>query len=192
MINALDEAQDDMRIGYFSGGAGILASSLAWMVAAFISWRFSVERGVWALFIGGMFIHPAGILICKSLGGRGAHAKGNPLGSLARASTFWLIFSLPLAYAAYLQHAAWFFPAMLLMIGGRYLTFAFLYGLRLYWLLGFTLAGAAYLIVISKVAPVFGALTGGLAEALFGATVLTLHWRRRQTHSLPDTLDVST
>ena len=185
MINDLHEAQEDMRVGYFSGGAGILASSLAWLTAAFISWRFSSERAVWALFIGGAFIHPVGILICKFLGGRGNHSKGNPLASLAGASTFWLIFSLPLAYATYLQRESWFFPAMLLVIGGRYLIFAFLYGLCLYWLFGFTLAGAAYLTAACKATPVFGSLVGGTVEAVFGVAVLALHWRWRHTNKLP-------
>ena len=179
MTNDIREAQDDMRVGYFSGGAGILASSLAWMVAAFIAWRFSTERAVWALFIGGMLIHPVSIALCKLLGGRGSHTKGNPLASLAAANTFWLIFCLPLAYAAFLQRAEWFFPAMLLVIGGRYLTFAPLYGLRLYWALGLTLAGGAYLIAASKAAPAYGALLGGAAEFIFAVIVLAIHFRWR-------------
>jgi hypothetical protein len=185
MINDMHEAQEDMRVGYFSGGPGILASSLAWMAAAFVSWRFSSERGVWALFVGGVLIYPASIVICKFLGGRGNHSKGNPLAVLAGASTFWLIFSLPLAYATYLQRVEWFFPAMLLVIGGRYLTFAVVYGMRIYWARGLTLACAAYLIAASKAAPVFGALSGAMIEAIFGVTVLMMHRRWRPASTAP-------
>lgn len=79
---------------------------------------------------------------------------------------------------------------MLLVIGGRYLIFAFLYGLRPYWLFGFTLAGAAYLTAACKAAPVFGSLVGGTVEAVFGVTVLALHWRWRHTNKLPSRLTV--
>ncbi len=113
------EAQADTRRGCCSGGAGILASALAWAVAAWIAVFVSPQRAILALLVGGMLIHPVGLLICKLLGARGSHSKGNPLGELAGASTFWLIFSLPLAYGLGLQNAGWFFLAMLLVIGGR-------------------------------------------------------------------------
>ena len=179
LTNDIHEAQADMRVGYFSGGAGILASSLAWMVAAFIAWRFSTERAVWALFAGGVLIHPVSIVLCKLFGARGSHTKGNPLASLVGANTVWLIFCLPLAYTAYLQRPEWFFPAMLLVIGGRYLTFALLYGLRLYWALGLILAGGAYAVAASKAAPTCGALFGGTVELIFAVVVLAVHSRWR-------------
>lgn len=126
MKTSLAEAQGDMRQGYCSGGAGILASALAWWsVAAGIAISGSAQTAVWALLIGGMLIHSVGVLICKLLKARGTHTKGNPLAQLAGASTFWLIFfCLPLAYALGLQKPGWFFSAMLLVIGGRYLVFA--------------------------------------------------------------------
>lgn len=65
-----------------------------------------------------MFVHPANILICRLIGTRGTHTKGNALGQLAGASTFWLIFCLPVAYALSRQNPSWFFMAILLIIGG--------------------------------------------------------------------------
>jgi hypothetical protein len=44
-MNDIRSAQDDMRAGYFSGGAGILASSLAWLAPAFVASRYSTDRG---------------------------------------------------------------------------------------------------------------------------------------------------
>ena len=85
------------------------------------------------LFIGAMLIHPASVLISKIFGRPGNHSKGNTLGALAWASTLWLIFSLPLAYAVSLLRIEWFFPAMLLVIGGRFLVFGSLFGMRTYW-----------------------------------------------------------
>ncbi len=63
------------------------------------------------------------MVLLKALGRSGKHSPSNPLGSLALATTFWLILSCLLAYAVSLCRIAWFFPAMLLAIGGRYLTF---------------------------------------------------------------------
>ncbi len=119
-------------------------------------------------------------MIGKLFGARGSHIPGNPLASLAAANTFLLIFCLPLASGVYLQRAQWFFPAMLLVIGGRYLTSAQLYGMRLYWALGLSLASGAYLVAASKVPPAYGARWGGTVEAVFAIIVLTLHvrWRR--------------
>ncbi len=176
-MNDLTLAQRDMRHGYLSGAGGILASSLAWAAAAATAWFVSPAQSVWVLFIGGMLIHPVGILICKVLGACGGHDKANPLGAVAIASTFWLIFSLPLAYVASLQQLEWFFPAMLLIIAGRYLIFATIYGMRLYWALGFTLAAAAIALVYLNAAPLIGAITGSAIELVFAIVAFVLHAR---------------
>lgn len=172
------EAQADMREGYYSGAAGILASALAWSVAAGFAFFSTPSHAIWALLGGGMLIHPVGLLICKLLGARGAHTKGNPLGLLAGASTFWLIFSLPLAYVVGLQTAAFFFLAMLLVIGGRYLVFGTLYGMRLYWALGLSLAAAACLLAVLGAPAQYAALAGAALEWAFGIACLARHRRR--------------
>ena len=100
----------------------------------------SPERGVWALLIGGMLIHPASVLLVKGLGRSGKHSPGNPLGSLALAATFWLVLSCVLAYVVSILRIEWFFPAMLFVIGGRYLVFATIFGTRTYWACGAALA----------------------------------------------------
>jgi hypothetical protein len=181
MEMSISAAQADMRQGYYSGGAGILASSLAWSVAAGIAISGPAQKAVWALLLGGMLIHPVGLLICKLLGARGAHTSGNPLGQLAGSSTFWLIFCLPLAYGLSLQEPRWFFPAMLLIIGGRYLVFATLYGMRLYWVLGLALAAAGFALGYLAAPVLVGASTGAAIEAVFAILCLVQHRR-----GLPD------
>ena len=118
-----DQAQHDMRLSYFSGAPGMLASALAWVVAGVVALQVSASSAVLALFAGGMLIHPVGVLLCKALGRTGKHTKGNPLGALALESTGWLLLCLPIAYAVSQFNVKWFFPAMLFVIGGRYLTF---------------------------------------------------------------------
>ncbi len=173
-----------MRHAYCGGGAGMLASAMVWLCAAFATAFMSSKHGVWALLIGGMFIHPAGMLIAKLMGRPGNHRKGNPLGSLAGASTFWLIFSLPLAYAASLQRIEWFFPAMLLIIGGRYLVFDSLYGLRIYWACGMLLAAAGLVLGVLAIHPGISAAIGAAIEAVFGITILMLDRRTAPSSSL--------
>jgi hypothetical protein len=85
-----------------------------------------------------------------AFGRSGAHTPGNPLAALTLEVTFFFVFAIPLAYAVSRYRAEWFFPAMLLLIGGRYLTFATLYGMRVYWACGATLALVRFLLVVVK------------------------------------------
>lgn len=171
------EAQEDMRQGYFSGGTGILASALAWLIAAGVAFFSTGQSAVWALLIGGMFIYPVGVLICKLFGARGAHSKGNPLGQLAGASTFWLVFCLPVAYLLSLQNPSLFFLAMLLIIGGRYLVFATLYGTRLYWALGLALAASGFFLAILDAPTHIVAASGAAIESVFAVICVARHRR---------------
>lgn len=173
----LAAAQADMRRAYYGGAAGMAASAAAWLAAAMVATRGNADAAIWTLLVAGMFIHPAGMLVARLAGRQGAHAKGNPLAGLAGASTFWLVFSLPLAYAASRLHVAWFFPAMLLVIGGRYLTFDTLFGNRTYWLCGLALAAAGILLGRALAPPAIAAFAGGAIEAAFA---IAIAWRERR------------
>ena len=170
----LDAAQADMRFGYYSGAPGILASAGAWLAAAVVALQASPKQAVWVLFVGGVLIHPVSVLLAKMLGRPGKHASGNPLAALAFSTTLWLIFSLPLAYGASILRIEWFFPAMLLVIGGRYLTFGSLFGMRIYWALGLALAIAGYLLGSARVLPAVSAFVGAGIETAFAVAVLVL------------------
>jgi hypothetical protein len=170
-----EDAQRDMRDAYFAGGPGMLASALAWAVAGGVTVHVSARAGVLALFAGGMLIHPVGVLLCRLLGRSGRHDPRNPLGPLTLENTGWLLFSLPLAFAVSLLNMGWFFPAMLLVIGGRYLTFHTVYGLRLYWVCGAVLALAAYGLAAAKAPPHLAALAGAALETVFA--LLLTKWK---------------
>ena len=175
MTTTIANAQSDMRDGYLSGAAGILVSGLVWAAATAAVFLTSAEQAIWVLFVGGALIHPVSLLLCKMLGARGGHAGDNPLGALAMATTFWLMLSLPLAYIAHLVRIEFFFPAMLMIIGGRYLTFAALFGMRLYWVLGFALAGAGIALGYLGAAPQVSAAFGSLIEVGFALAAFVLH-----------------
>ncbi|MFC0682592.1 DUF7010 family protein [Lysobacter korlensis] len=194
MEMAVTAAQNDMRRAYYSGAAGILASALAWSVATGVAAFASPQRAIWALLIGGALIHPIGVLICRLMGASAAHTKGNPFGQLAGASTFWLVFSLPLAYALGLRNPAWFFNALLLIIGGRYLVFATLYGMQLYWALGLALAAAGFALAALSVSAVAVVTAGAAIELVFAMAGIILHrkWVRANNSPNPQPLGSST
>jgi hypothetical protein len=168
---SIADAQQDMRGAYYSGATGGVTSATAWLIAALVATFASPKAGILTLIFGGMLIFPASVLLCKVMGRSGKHSKNNPLAPLALEGTFWMTLSIPVAIGAALYRVEWFFPAMLLVIGGRYLTFATLYGMRIYWAFGATLAIAALPLVVFE-APVFiGAYTGALIEYAYGIAI---------------------
>ncbi len=169
--NTFAEAQRDMRFGYLGGAPGVLASAIAWLAAGVVALLVSPMSAVLALFIGGMFIFPVGVVLAKLLGRPGKHTRGNPLGTLAMEGTVLLMLALPLAFVVSLYRIEWFFPSMLLIIGGRYFTFATMYGTKLFWTLGGTLVVAAFVLVAAGMPPVAGAFAGGIIELVFAAVL---------------------
>ena len=170
-----------MRGAYLDGAPGVLVSGLVWAVACGVAAWVSPERAVWALFIGGMFIHPLAVLLVRLLGRSGRHAAGNPLAVLAMATTVWMIMMLPLAYAISLWRIDLFFPAMLFVIGGRYLCFHTLYGKRLYWVFGAVLALAGWGLAALHAPAVLGAMAGAAIEIAFAG--LLFAGARRAAHA---------
>jgi len=166
-------SQAQMRHAYFGGAPGMLVSAAVWAVAGAVAGGGAFTHAVWTLFAGGMAIHPLGLLLARALG-RPASAKGNPLDRLALESTITMILALPLAYGLSLQRPDWFFPAMMLVIGGRYLVFASIYGLRLYWACGAVLAAAAYGAAAMRLAPAPAAFAGAAIEAAFALALFAL------------------
>ncbi|NML61923.1 hypothetical protein HHL21_12710 [Massilia sp. RP-1-19] len=171
------DAQQDMRSAYYSGAPGIMSSALVWFTAGMVALHLSAAQAVWTLLIGGMFIHPAAVVFNKMLGRSGKHNPSNPLGALGMASTFWMIMCLLLAYGVSMMRIEWFFPAVLLIIGGRYLTFSTLYGMRIYWACGAALALAAYPLAVYGASPATGAFAGAGIEAAFAVAVFLMSGR---------------
>jgi hypothetical protein len=165
-------AQQDMREAYLGGAPGMFVSGTVWAVAGLVCLSRSPQTAVWALFAGGVLIHPVAGLLTRLLGRPGRHAAGNPLGMLAFATTIWMILMLFLAYGIALWRIELFFPAMLFVIGGRYLTFATLFGRKVFWICGGLLAGAGYGLAKLHAAPVAGAFTGAAIEIVFSGIVL--------------------
>ena len=73
METTVTEAQHDLRRSYYSGAPGILASALAWSVAAGTAALVSPESAIWILLIGGALIHPVGVVLCRLFGAPATH-----------------------------------------------------------------------------------------------------------------------
>jgi hypothetical protein len=175
--NTLVQAQTDMCRSYANGSIGTIVSGLMWLISATVAYQYSTKKAIWTLLIGGMLIQPVSVLLYKIIGLSGNHTKGNPLGNLGMEVTIFMIMCLPIAFGLSLQYSEWFFQGMLLIIGGRYLTFSSIYGIRLYWILGAILGVAAYLLFYNGVKSFGTLLTGSLIEILFG-TFMFLSFRR--------------
>ena len=169
----IHEAQEDLRLSYFGGAPGMLVSAVAWFASGLSSLYSSNQRAVFVLFVGGMLIHPVSTVVTKALGRSARHAAGNPLGRLAQETTVWLILCLPLAFVVSQFRMEWFFPAMLLVISGRYTVFATMFGSRTYWACAAALATGAYLLFKLGAGPAAGAFTGATIEAAFSAVIFS-------------------
>ncbi|MEO8063312.1 MAG: hypothetical protein ABI821_11255 [Pseudomonadota bacterium] len=170
-ISELERAQADMRRAFVGGATGIFASAGVWMAAGVVSLVATPRTAMFSLCFGGMFIHPLAIGYSRLLGSSGMPAKGNPLARLALEGTVWMLLTIPLAFALSFQRVEWFYVAMLLIIGGRYLTFATLYGMRIYWACGGVLASAALALFALGAGDTFAAFTGGAIELIFAAVI---------------------
>lgn len=163
----IKEAQSDMQKAYYNGAPGILASGLIWILAGIIALKHTQQFSVLFFFLGGMVIHPIGIILSKALGRSGKHKKRNPMAILALESTLLLFIGLFIAYALLKTHSNWFFPVMLLIIGVRYVIFNSIYGMRIYWFLGLILVIAGIIFFFINKYFYAGALIGGSIELVF-------------------------
>jgi len=162
----ITRAQEQMRHAYFGGAPGLLVSAIVWAIAAAIVASGSFIHGVWALFVGGMLIHPLGMLVARAAGRPGS-AKGNPLDRLAFECTITMLAALLPAWLMAMTRQEWFFPTMLLIIGGRYVVFATIYGLRLYWAIGALLIAMGWLAILAHPPVLAPVVAGAVIEAGF-------------------------
>jgi hypothetical protein len=166
------EAQKDMREAYYGGGPGALASGLIWILAGIMAFVSTKQISVLVFFFGGMLIYPLGILLSKLLKRSGKHKAENPFSFLAMESTALLFIGLFVAFFTLQQRPEWFFSIMILIIGGRYLMFNTLYGMRLYWIFGAVLIIAGVLGFFINPPFYLMALIGGLIELIFGGIII--------------------
>jgi len=178
--SGIKEAQAQMRKYYAGGATGVLVSGAVWLLCAIASTLYPPKQTMWVLLIGGALIHPVSILLGKLMGIKDKQPAGNPLARLAMEGTLFMIFCIPLAYGYASQHAEWFFLGIMLIIGGRYLTFSTLYGNNIYWLLGFAIVTASYILFKSRASIIVIALTMSIIETCLGLFIL-INYKKNKT-----------
>ena len=174
----ISDAQRGVRTAYLGGFVGQLVSAMIWLVSAAIATFVDPRTGFWALAIGGVAIFPLTQALLR-LAGRGALLdRPNPLSSLGMQVAFTVPIVLPLAGAAAIHNAGWFYPACLAIVGAHYLPFVFLYGMKTFAALGAALIGAGY--ALGFLAPdrvVLGGWAGGLILFAFAFVLLAAYKR---------------
>ncbi|SFN23132.1 hypothetical protein SAMN05421594_1675 [Chryseobacterium oleae] len=185
-MDNLKEAQQDMKYSYGYGSIGVFVSGVIWLLSSLSVHFYTPQKAIWVLIIGGVFIFPLSTLIGKLTGIKGDHHKGNPLGKLAMEGTIWMIMCIPLAYGLSLHKTEWFFQGMLMIIGGRYLTFASIYGTKMYWILGGILGLAAFSLFKIEAGAFLSALSGGCVEIIFGIIMYSIYLREKQKQVISD------
>jgi len=161
------EAQKDMRLAYLGGSPGALVSGLAWLIAGILAIYTSKEISILVFFLGGMLIHPVGIILSKIFKRTGKHKADNPLAKLAIECTLILFIGLFIAYVVFQIRAEWFFSVMLMIIGSRYVLFQTIYGMKIYWIFGLILSASGIIFLISNQPFYLAAIVGGIIEIVF-------------------------
>lgn len=165
------DAQRDMRQAYYGGATGLFTSGTVWLGAGLVAVLVSPRASVYTLFFGGMLIFPVSVVLDKLLGRSGKHLPENALGTAAGEGTVIFILAIIIAVALSFYQIEWFYPAMLLLIGARYLTFQTFFGMRSYWFCGIVLIASGLALAAFNAPPAWGAFAGGLIEYLFGVLI---------------------
>ncbi|MFC7380194.1 DUF7010 family protein [Brevundimonas sp. GCM10030266] len=171
----IEAAQQDMAAAHVRGAPGVLVSGLVWLIAGGVWTQQGVATGFTALFVGGILIFPASLLISRLVFRAPKASPGNPLERLALESTFVLFAGLFLAWCFLRVAPELAFPAMAVAIGVRYFVFRTVYGNAIYWVLGGALAIVGGLAAIQIVTlPVNTALIVGAVEVCLSVVIFLL------------------
>ena len=76
------------------------------------------------------------MLVLKAMGRPALLPHGHPMNALAMQIAFTVPLAIPVALGATLAKLEWFYPAMMVIVGGHYLPFVFLYGMPVFAALG--------------------------------------------------------
>ena len=162
------DAQRETRTRYVGGFYGQLVSGLLWLLSAALAVWVSPRAAITALVVGGFFIFPATELFVRASGREVPMSTDNSLRGLGMQVAFVLPLSMPLLLPVCLYRQALFYPALMILLGAHYLPFVFLYGMRMFWMLGALLIRAG--VVIAQHGPStfsFGAWYTGVVLLVF-------------------------
>jgi hypothetical protein len=164
----IQDAQRESRSVFIGGFWGQLVSSLIWLASAAVGTWVTPKASILTAVIAGFFIFPLTQLMLRLSGRRASLSRENPFNSLGMQVALVLPFSMLLLVPVGLYNLNLFFPALMILLGGHYLPFATLYGMRMFLFL------AGILIAMGVVTAHYfsgmfslGAWIGGLALFVF-------------------------
>lgn len=160
----ISTAQRDVRETFLGGFAGQLVSALVWGASAAACTWGSLRLGELVVICGGFFIFPLTQLTLRSMGHASALPKGHPMNALGMQIAFSLPLTLPVVIAIGALHPAWFYPALMVVLGAHYLPFIFMYGMWQFGVLSGSLVVSGVMIGMYVTRPVSAGawLTTGL------------------------------
>jgi len=135
------DAQREVRSVFVGGFPGQIVSGILWLLSAGLATWSSPRLGIGVLVVGGALIYPGALVLLRVMGRRASLDAGNPMGQLATQVAITIPANLPIVAGATLYRLNWFYPAMMVVVGAHYFPFVFLYGMRLFALLGALLVG---------------------------------------------------
>lgn len=160
-------AQQDVRRTFRGGFVGQLVSALVWAASAAAATWSTPRTAMLILIVGGFFIFPVTTLGLRLLGGPWRLPAGHPMTGLAMQVAFVVPLCLPIVLAVAHHNPNWFYPAFMVVVGAHYLPFVFLYGMRMFAVLGFGLVALALAVAHRPAWPMAwaGWLTAGVLVA---------------------------
>jgi len=144
----ISEAQRELRTRFVGGFYGQLVSGLLWLASAGLATWSTPRAAIVFLVVGGFFIFPTTELLLRLSGTRGGLSAGNSLNSLGMQVAFVLPLSMPLLVPVGIYRLAWFYPALMILLGAHYVPFVFLYGMRMFAVLAALLVGGGVAIAM--------------------------------------------
>jgi hypothetical protein len=148
------QAQKDVRETFLGGFAGQLVSAVLWGTSAATCTWHSLRLGELVLVLGGFLIFPLTQALLRSMGHAYALPKGHPMNALGIQVAFTLPLTLPLVIGVGALRPAWFYPALMIVMGAHYLPFVFLYGMWQFAVLCATLVASGVLIAMYVPKPI--------------------------------------
>jgi hypothetical protein len=142
------DAQSEVRRVYLGGLIGNAVSGALWLASACLAVSYSRKAAIILLVAGGFFIYPVLSLVLRILGKPASLSSANPFRFLAIQAAFVLPLSMPLVAPVVAYRNAWFYPAMMVLLGAHYLPFATLYGMRSFLVLAALLIASGIAIAL--------------------------------------------
>jgi hypothetical protein len=164
----VQDAQLEIRTVFIGGFWGQLVSSVIWFSSAALGTWSTSRAAILTVVIGGIFIFPLTRLLLRITGRPSKLSSTNPLHQLAMQVAFTLPLSMLLLVPVTAFRLYWFYPALMILVGAHYLPFTFLYGMRMFAVLGAILIASGVVIALQYPGSFsLGGWVGGLALLIF-------------------------